>query len=117
MRILGAILAAVVLALVACGDDDDDSTASTSGTDTSTEAQGDDTAAQGRSEFCAALDRVDDAALAGDEDAMRSGFRALFEAVEETGGDQLRALVDDLRDAEGSAEFTDALIEAANYCD
>jgi hypothetical protein len=117
MRILGSILAALMLAVVACGDDDDDSSTDTSGNDTSTEAQNDNTAAQGRNEFCAALDRVDDAAVAGDEEAMRSGFRALVETVEETGGDQLRALVDDLRDAEGSAEFTDALIEAANYCD
>jgi hypothetical protein len=117
MRILAVVLAALTLALLACGDDDDDSTADSRDTDTTSEAQDDDGAAQGRDELCASLDRLDDAAVAGDEDAMRSGLRALFDAIEETGGDQLRALVDDLRDAEGSAEFADALTDAANYCD
>jgi hypothetical protein len=117
MRNRGLVLATLTLALVACGGDDDDSTADTRDTDTTSEARDDDPAAQGRDDFCAALDRVDDAAVARNEDAMRSGFRALFDAIEETGGDQLRALVDDLRDAEGSAEFADALNDAANYCD
>ena len=117
MRILGAVLAALTLALGACGDDDDDSTPGTRDTDTTSEAQGDDTAPQGRDEFCASIDRLDDAAVAGDEDALRSGFRALLDAIEESGGDQLRALVDNLRDAEGSEEFADALTDAANYCD
>jgi hypothetical protein len=117
MRILGLVLATLTLSLAACGGDDDDSTADTRDTDTTSEARDDDPATQGRDDFCAALDRVDDAAVARDEDAMRSGFRALFDAIEESGRDQLRALVDDLQDAEGSAEFADALTDAANYCD
>jgi hypothetical protein len=116
MRTLGVVVA-LTLALVACGGDDDDSTANTRDTDTTTDAPDDDTTTQVRDEFCAALDQVDDAVAAGDEDAIRSGFRAMFDVVEDTGGAQLRALLDDLRDAEGSGEFANALVDAANYCD
>jgi hypothetical protein len=117
MRTLGIVVGALTLALAACGGDDDDSTADIRDSDTTTDTQDDDRTTQGRDEFCDALDQVDVAVAAGDEDAIRSGFRAMFDVVEDTGGDQLRALLDDLRDAEGSGEFANALVDAANYCD
>jgi len=117
MRTLGIVVGALTLALAACGGDDDDSTADTRDSEATTDTQDDDTTTKGRDEFCAALDQVEDAVAAGDQDAIRSGYRAMIDVVEDTGGDQLRGLLDDLRDAEGSGEFANALVDAANYCD
>jgi hypothetical protein len=36
--------------------------------------------------------------------------------MEDTGDEQLRAILDNLRDAEGGADFANALVDAANYC-
>jgi hypothetical protein len=71
MRTVGIVLGALTLTLGACGDDD-----------TTGDTQDAATAAEGRDDFCPALDQVDDAAVAGDEDATRSGFQATFDVVE-----------------------------------
>jgi hypothetical protein len=62
-----------------------------------------------------ALAAVDEATKSGDVLAIREGFEDLFAAARESGNAALTSLVDDLRAADGDAEF--ALTHLADYCD